>query len=355
VITRFNLDHFSEGVSDTSALRLLLDEGARIRGLKRLHAKLYLFGSSEAIVTSANLTKAGLERNHELGLVARGGDAFDQCDAYFRRLWSGAGEDLTVSKLEGWEARIADHHAKGGPTSAPGLGDEGAEITDEEDVVLPPWSEEPTQAFVKFFGEGHRRAPRSTGILDEVRGSGCHWACTYPVGKRPRAPRDGAIMFMGRMVHSPNDTLIYGRAVGMRHVEGRDDATPAEIERRPWKADWPYYIRVHHPEFITGTLENGISLAQLMDTLGAQAFGPTAEHAAEGSGNTNPRRAIRQAAAVRLAPEGWRWLNECFERALNSAGTISSAQLAALDWPGADLGGLVKAATNPQHPVESTR
>jgi len=46
VITRFNLDEFCEGVSDIAALRLLLENGAQIRGVRNLHAKLYLFGAS---------------------------------------------------------------------------------------------------------------------------------------------------------------------------------------------------------------------------------------------------------------------------------------------------------------------
>src|SRR5438034_8452232 len=60
VITRFNLRDFSEGVSDISALRLLLESGAQIRGVTNLHAKLYLFDNSRAILTSANLNDAAL-------------------------------------------------------------------------------------------------------------------------------------------------------------------------------------------------------------------------------------------------------------------------------------------------------
>jgi phosphatidylserine/phosphatidylglycerophosphate/cardiolipin synthase-like enzyme len=63
-ITRFNLADFAEGVSDISALRHLLESGAIVRGVKNLHAKMYLFGSKRAIVTSANLTEAALDRNH---------------------------------------------------------------------------------------------------------------------------------------------------------------------------------------------------------------------------------------------------------------------------------------------------
>ena len=62
VITRFNLDEFSLGVSDISALEYLRQNGAEIRGVKHLHAKVYLFGTGRAIATSANLTTAGLTR-----------------------------------------------------------------------------------------------------------------------------------------------------------------------------------------------------------------------------------------------------------------------------------------------------
>ena len=49
---------------------MLLDAGASIRGIQNLHAKLYLFGTSRAIITSANLTEAALTRNQEFGTTS---------------------------------------------------------------------------------------------------------------------------------------------------------------------------------------------------------------------------------------------------------------------------------------------
>jgi hypothetical protein len=71
VLTRFNLGDFCDGVSDLSALRLLLESGAQVKGIRNLHAKLYLFGQTRAIVTSANLTDAAMRRNHEFGICCR--------------------------------------------------------------------------------------------------------------------------------------------------------------------------------------------------------------------------------------------------------------------------------------------
>ena len=60
VITRYNLNDFARRVSDIATLRTLLGRGASIRGIRNLHAKLYVFGQSRAIVTSANLTNWAL-------------------------------------------------------------------------------------------------------------------------------------------------------------------------------------------------------------------------------------------------------------------------------------------------------
>ena len=69
-------------------------------------------------------------------------------------------------------------------------------------------------------------------------------------------------MYLSRMVEHPNDYLVYGRAAAKAYVDGRDDATPEDIALRPWKAEWPHYIRVHNAEFIAGTVANGISATQ---------------------------------------------------------------------------------------------
>lgn len=335
VITRFSLRDFSRGVSDTSALRLLLENGAEIRGVRNLHAKVYLFGANRVIVTSANLTETALLRNQEFGFVAEDARIVDRCRQYFDELWVRAGHDLSEARLTGWEHKITSYLAGGArPSEATRLGDEGVDAGfSTEPIAFPAWVGAAEQAFVKFFGVSSNRADRSKPILEEVQRSGCHWACTYPRGKRPRKVRDGAVMFVGRLVKEPNDILIYGRAVGIRHVPGRDDATAEDIELRSWKAKWPHYVRVHDAEFIAGSLSNGISLGELMNVLKSDAFAPTQRHAARRKGNTDPRRAYMQQAAVELSPQGSAWLNERLERAYSQHGKLAPADLNQLDWP----------------------
>ena len=335
VITRFSLQDFAEGVSDISALRFLLENGAQIRGVRNLHAKLYLFGESRVILTSANLTEAALLRNHEFGFVAQDLGIVDQCRQYFDGLWVRSGQTLPVARLAEWEGELARHLVIGAPPSQmTRLGDQGVEAGYLPEPILPSaWTGEVGQSFVKFFGSSQNRAARSMEVFTEVTNSGCHWACTYPYGKRPRQVRDGAVMFMGRLVKDPDDILIYGRAIGVPHEPGRDDATAEDIRLRDWKEKYPHYIRVHHAEFIGGKLANGVSLNEMMAALASNAFVSTQEHAGRGAGNTNPRSAYMRQAAVELAPHGFRWIQEKLEQAYTRHGKLAPALLEGLDWP----------------------
>jgi hypothetical protein len=124
-------------------------------------------------------------------------------------------------------------------------------------------NERAAQSFVKFFGSNGDRAPRTGTTLSAVQRAGNHAVCAYPIGKRPRQVQDGALMFMGRLVERPNDVMIYGRAIAKRYEEGTDDATEDDVRMRYWRRKFPHYIRMHSPEFMGGTLAQGVSLNEL--------------------------------------------------------------------------------------------
>ena len=119
----------------------------------------------------------------------------------------------------------------------------------------------------------------------------------------------------------------------MKHQPGWDDATPAHIALRPWKKKWPRYLRDHHAEFVAGTMRNDASLNELMDTLGANSFAPTQRNAARGQGNTNPRGAYLQPAAVELSPACSSWLGDRLQAALDARGKVPRETLGRLGWP----------------------
>jgi len=84
-------------------------------------------------------------------------------------------------------------------------------------------------------------------------------------------------------VADPNDTMIFGRVIRREHRDGQDDATPQDVALRPFKGHWPHHVRVHHGQAVAGALGNGVSLAQLMNTLGTDAFASTQANAAAGA------------------------------------------------------------------------
>lgn len=347
VITRFSLQDFSAGISDIWALQDVLQAGGEVRGIKGLHAKVFIFGNTVAAVTSANLTRQGLNRNAEFGCISQQPEFVKACQGYFNKLWEHGGSSVSTPQLEEWDAVVGqfllsaappgtrtglpDYGAStGSPITAPALPDPEAGAAG---AARPSWVGEATHGHVKFFGQGDDRAPWSLSVLEEVDASGSHWACTYPKNRRPHLVEDGDVMYLARMVEQPDDYLIYGRAVALAYVDGRDDATADDIAIRPWKDEWPHYIRVHDAEFVAGEISNGIRLSTLMNELKSDSFGSTQENAAAGSGNTNPRMALRQQPAVRLSSEGLAWMNDHFDAALALHGWLAAADIAELDWP----------------------
>ena len=335
VITRFNLADFAEGVSDIAALRKLLDFGAAVRGIRNLHAKVYVFGSRRAIVTSANLTEAGLSLNPEFGVVTSDPTAIMECRRYFDNLWRRGGKDLIVDQVLDWDRDVTRHLALGhGLEITSELPDYGADVGIEAPLEAGKSNAfgEAPQAFVKFLGDSSNRPPLSLATLEELRESECHRVVGYPVKRRPRIVEDGAEMFIARFVHG--DTRVFGRAIALKHEPGRDDATRRDVRRRLWRKKWPHYIRVHHAEFVAGTMENGVSLGELMEDLKADSFAPTQRNAKLGDGsNTNPRLSIRRQAAARLTDESYRWLGERLQNSFEVHGKILDSELKKLNQP----------------------
>lgn len=337
IITRFDLNNFYDLVSDLVGLRELIDMGAQIRGIQHLHSKAYVFDDKRAIVTSANLTDAGLNRNHELGFVSEDKAVVAECRKYFDSLWKQAGNSLTLEKTNKWLTEIAKLRKAKKPWIArrSRLRDEGVDIGLPADpapllsVVTPAVA----QSFVKFQGTASHRVSATYRVIDEISESETNWACNYPSGKRPRQVQDGDIMFVARLVKNPQDTIIYGRAVARAHRDRLDDASADDIRRCPWKKTWPHHVRLQEPAFVGGTLSNGVSLNRLMESLKWDAFEPTRRNREKDSGNQNPRRSILQKPAIQLSETGANWLNDRFNEALATHGQIPASKLAALYSP----------------------
>ncbi|MCE2501843.1 MAG: hypothetical protein J4G13_13420 [Dehalococcoidia bacterium] len=69
IVTKTDLRDFRVGASNLDSLRTLAQKGAKVRSLHNLHAKVYVFDETTALVTSANATFGGMRRNWECGLA----------------------------------------------------------------------------------------------------------------------------------------------------------------------------------------------------------------------------------------------------------------------------------------------
>ncbi len=68
LVTRTDLRDFALGSSSLGTLCTLAGQGVAVHSLHGLHAKMYIFDDTSALVTSANATNAGMLRNLECGL-----------------------------------------------------------------------------------------------------------------------------------------------------------------------------------------------------------------------------------------------------------------------------------------------
>jgi len=108
VLTQWAPAAFIRGVSELQALELLQRLGAQVRArASDLHAKVYIADSLEGLVTSANITHAGLHTNVECGIVTRGPDV-ELLVAQFDREWRLATE-ITEGDIIEAKRSLAQH------------------------------------------------------------------------------------------------------------------------------------------------------------------------------------------------------------------------------------------------------
>jgi len=102
------------GASSLESLRLLVKSGVRCRCVvhgPRFHAKVYIFGTQFAVVTSANLTRNALDSNIEVG-VQISGVAVKELAEWFDSLWSSRAVPLKLEDIVQWERDTATLRAE---------------------------------------------------------------------------------------------------------------------------------------------------------------------------------------------------------------------------------------------------
>jgi PLD-like domain len=330
VITRFNLDDFANGVSDVQVLQYLLRRGVRVRGVKGLHSKVYVFGDRMAFVTSANLTHRGLYSNEEFGFASTDGAVISNCTNYFDGMWDRAGDDLTRERLNGWIARIDQEIASRTASTRPSLGDEGRDVGYAVNAAVSgPRAHnlnlKVDQWVLKFTGLASERVAVSTPISQLLARGGYRFV-GFPSNKRPRAIQDGALIFISRMTSDPNDHIVFACAKAMAYKEGRDDAGPSDIRALPWTETWSRFIRLTDFRCVDGTLENGISTGSMIAELGSKSFASTQRRSVAES---DIRKSMMQKAWLELTPESGEYLYRHLEQAFRECGEMSKNAIVA--------------------------
>jgi len=97
----------TSGAISIETLGALIKSGVKCRRLPerpRLHAKVYIFGTSRAVITSANLTFSGFDSNIEVGVEVNA-DQVSELVAWFDTLWEKA-VPLTPAYLSKLQSNI---------------------------------------------------------------------------------------------------------------------------------------------------------------------------------------------------------------------------------------------------------
>ena len=170
-------DSLASAALDIAALVRLgaASPASRVIALPSLHAKVYVADETAAIVTSANLTRSGIDRNLEYGVLlddpALAGSVRDDMLAY-ARLGSEAAAD-TIAGLAPIEAELREERAQRDADGSPGPQrrfDEAMRRA-HKPIAEAPIGKRSANA---VFSEGVRRALAhgplpTTAIYEEVR------------------------------------------------------------------------------------------------------------------------------------------------------------------------------------------
>ena len=92
LLTSLSPMDIASGATSIETLGALIKSGVNCRSLPerpRLHAKVYIFGTSRAVITSANLTDSAFNSNIEVGVEVNA-DQANQLAAWFDTLWDKA-------------------------------------------------------------------------------------------------------------------------------------------------------------------------------------------------------------------------------------------------------------------------
>ncbi|HET9495602.1 MAG TPA: phospholipase D-like domain-containing protein [Chloroflexia bacterium] len=188
-LNSFKLQYFYSGASDIAAISALLDAGSEVRSMQRLHAKLYIFDESRALITSANLTRGGLISNYEYGVLISETPLVRAITDDFDQLFASDEETSTITKehveqastiLQSAPPKVtvqfptAVEGAETPDTFAPGsapieAGLSGWKLSVFQSLVQIPGSEFSLDDAYRFESDLQAKYPQNRFVRDKIR------------------------------------------------------------------------------------------------------------------------------------------------------------------------------------------
>ncbi len=346
LITRCNSSDFISRVNSAHALKSLVDSSGRIRVQDRyLHSKLYLFDSRLAVVSSSNLTYAGLNKNAEIGIVIRNPSMLQTLEDHFEYSWDKLSEDLDKEDIQSIIDHIKQltHHLEGNGQPSPEIRDWGKHLSpNEEDLGqesekrYTPSTTGGSKHWIKFIWRRKDPAPIDREIEAIAKYQG---AVTFPSHPgHPRNIQSGHSVYHTAIAktYRGNDWLVYGRGiVASDHRDGIDEFPKHLLSKYTMIARYPYLIWLDNIELIGGRIQDGISLHDLFRQLRDETFVRSVVNANRGEHNTF-KKVMRRQSHLELTPTAVTLLNEKMERAFATYGKITENKGTSVWWNGED-------------------
>lgn len=332
VITRLNDEDFLSGVSSVGGLCRIVEQGSRVRAQnRRLHSKLYIFGDTSCVVTSSNLSTAGLSQNAEIGVHLTRQAEIDSAKKHFELVWASLDPDTPLTELRRIEAHVdLIQLRRGGRQDDPeGIVDHGRDghIGGASGPRTPPpsthrSSESSGRHFCKFLWRRKDEAPLDTkvGLIAPYQG-----AVAFPRSGRPRQIKVNDHIYHTALTSTSRgrDWIVFGRArVASQHRPGKDEA-PTDLRRRiPMLDSYPYCIWLCDCEFIDGEIGDGVSLHDLFGQHGDSTFEWSKKEASEGRTGRHRQAIALNRSHIALTREAVATLNDEFDQRLSQHGRV---------------------------------
>jgi phosphatidylserine/phosphatidylglycerophosphate/cardiolipin synthase-like enzyme len=103
LVTKIDLKNYHTKASDVQAMAKIIESSGKVFNCSNLHAKVYIFDNRTCLITSANLTTAGLKRNVECGIISGDNTIVESAVGYFdkteRNNHTGKITDVIVSEI----------------------------------------------------------------------------------------------------------------------------------------------------------------------------------------------------------------------------------------------------------------